>query len=475
VKKTLLSGLALSAALLACLCTGLHAQTPLPFDELGAGPKATAMGQAFTAVADDASTAYYNPAGLGRIRTPFGITLGYQYAKPRVKVKFDVEPVQNPFLGRGEFSQNEDFSTRGLYVAFASNFADVPAFNTSPISRRFSVGLALFTNLPEINQFDNPQRPQDPYVFKYNERWSLISLALSGAFKVTDWLFVGGGIIPRVDSIQESTGSWITLNGTLDPNDPSQGFRMDLRQTTKINVSPTGGILILPPFGLLRDKVSIGFSYRGEVWGYYGTGPTSVDIVIERPGQDPIVVYRDPGGRTVDFIGYTPEQFTGGVAVKPVQGLLVAFDLTWKRYSGFHFFWDIPPIDIVNGVQVENPFDDVWVPRVGLRYAFDPGFHGEKAARIREISLMAGYYREPSPVPDMSGTMNILDADQNVVSGGFGLQYDATWTGCVRLEAFFQGHLFEENRVENDRDPLFSPVTVGGQVYNMGISLSIVY
>ncbi|MEW6442247.1 MAG: hypothetical protein AB1640_15020 [bacterium] len=460
--------------LLAGAFTELAAQTPLPFDELGAGPKATAMGQAFAAVADDASSAYYNPAGLAQVETPFGLTLGYMYAKPKIRVKFDSEPVKNPYLGRSEFDQTEDFSTRGLYVAVVSNFAHVPAFSASPVSRRLAVGFTLFTNLPEINQFDNPQRPQDPYVFKYNERWSLLCFALSGAVKVTDWLFAGGGIIPRVDALQDTTGSWIALNRALDPNDPSQGFRLNLKQTTEFNVSPIGGVLIRPPFRFLRDALSIGVTYRGELWGFYGTGPTGVDVVIERPGQDPIVIFKDPGGRTVDYIGYTPEQVTGGIAVRPCEGLLVAFDLTWKHYSEFHFFWDILPLEVVDGVQQEHPFHDVWVPRVGIRYAFDPGLRGT-LGRLDEISLLAGYYREPSPVPDMSGTMNILDADQNVVSGGFGLRYDATWTGYVQLEAFFQAHLFEENRIPNDRDPLFGPVTVSGEVYNMGASLSIVY
>ena len=470
-----LGALALVMALLAASGVPVFSQTPLLFDELGAGPKAVAMGQAFAAVADDGSSAYYNPAGLGQIHTPFSLTLGYQYAKPRVKVKFDQEPIMNPYLGRSEFNQTEDFSTRGLYVAVVSNFADVPAFQQSPISSRLSIGFTLFTNLPEINQFDNPQRPQDPYVFKYNERWSLLSFALSGAVRITDWLFLGGGILPRVDSLQDTRGSWITLNGALDPSDPSQGFRMNLVQTTKFNVSPIAGLFVRPPLGFLEGRLSLGVCYRGELWGFYGTGPTGVDVVIERPGQDPIVIFKDPGGRTVDFIGYTPAQITGGLAFVPFEGFLTSFDLTWKRYSDFHFFWDIPPIDVVEGTQVEHPFRDVWVPRVGLRYAFRPGFEGKKTSRVREIAFMAGYYREPSPVPDMSGTMNILDADQNVASGGVGLLYDAAWTGCVKIEAFFQIHLFERNRIENNRDPLFGPVTVSGEVYNLGAAVSIVY
>jgi len=469
-----------------------RAQTPLPFDELGAGPRATAMGQAFTALADDPAAAYYNPAGLTQIRSPAYLSLGYLYAKPRIKVRFEQEPVPNPYLGRDEFSSNEDFATHGLYVGFVSNFGDVSAFQDSAVSRRFSFGLSLFTNLPEINQFDNPQRPQDPYVFRYNERWSLLSIAISFGARITEWLSVGAGVLPRVDAFQKSTGSWILLNP--GPNDPSQGFRMDLVQTSKINVVPIGGLLVRPPFAWVKDKLSLGVAYRGKMWGFYGTGPTGVDILIRSPGKDPILVYGDPGGQTIDYIGFNPEQLSFGVACKPLGGLTVAFDATFKRWSAFHFFWDELPFDEIyftdastgntTKIKVDLPFDDVWVWRTGVEYAFDPGMPSAVLKNIREVALRLGYYRENSPVPyrmnghpvfNMNGPMNILDADQNVVSCGFGIAYDAAWTGLVKLEAYFQAHLLENNVIENDRDMLFGPITVGGTVYNSGFAVSIVY
>ncbi len=471
---------------------GAQAQTPLPFDELGAGPRATALGQAFTALADDPAAAYYNPAGLTQIHSPAYLQLGYLYAKPRVSVKFAVEPEPNPYLGRDEFSSSEDFATHGLYVGFCSSFGEVSAFKDSAIANRFTFGLSLFTNLPEINQFDNPQRPQDPYVFRYNERWSLLSMAISFGARITDWLSVGGGIIPRVDAFQDSTGSWIILNP--GPNDPSQGFRLDLRQTSKINVVPIGGLLIKPPLPYVKDKLSLGVAYRGKMWGFYGTGPTSVDILIRNQGSDPIIIFSDPGGQTIDYIGFNPEQLSFGVAFKPFQGFTFAFDATFKRWSSFHFFWDELPFDEIyyldpatgdtSKIKIPLPFEDVWVWRTGVEYAFDPKMPWAFLKKIREVALRLGYYREDSPVPyrmngnvpfNMSGPMNILDADQNVVSCGLGLAYDAEWTGRVLLEGYFQAHLLENNIIENDRDTLFGPITVGGQVYNAGFSLSIVY
>ena len=46
------------------------------FENIGAGARPIAMGNAFSAVADDANTIYYNPAGLGRLKHP-QLTAGY--------------------------------------------------------------------------------------------------------------------------------------------------------------------------------------------------------------------------------------------------------------------------------------------------------------------------------------------------------------------------------------------------------------
>ena len=61
-----------------CVLTSVHvlcttqarAQTSQFLDEFGASCKSIAMGQAFTAVADDFSAAYYNPAGLTQVKNP---------------------------------------------------------------------------------------------------------------------------------------------------------------------------------------------------------------------------------------------------------------------------------------------------------------------------------------------------------------------------------------------------------------------
>ena len=52
----------------------------------GLGARATAMGGAFTAVADDFSAAYYNPAGLAQIEG-YSISIEYLLVLPQIYVQ----------------------------------------------------------------------------------------------------------------------------------------------------------------------------------------------------------------------------------------------------------------------------------------------------------------------------------------------------------------------------------------------------
>ena len=73
----------------------------------------------------------------------------------------------------------------------------------------------------------------------------------------------------------------------------------------------------------------------------------------------------------------------------------------------------------------------------------------------------------------MSGAMNILDSDMNVIAVGFGLDFLSKGMRRLQLQTYFQVYLAKDTTVPNDRDPLFGPITTGGEVYGAGISISL--
>ncbi len=58
----------LTATLMLCLVGADPGATFFPLLKIGQGPRASAMGESFTGLSDDASAIYWNPAGLGRLK-----------------------------------------------------------------------------------------------------------------------------------------------------------------------------------------------------------------------------------------------------------------------------------------------------------------------------------------------------------------------------------------------------------------------
>jgi hypothetical protein len=412
------------------------------------------------------------------------LSLGYQYTKPRIYIRV-LDNEGNPYephwmLEQRDPNRSEDISTGGIWMGVASNFGHLSVFNDPPsLLRNLAIGFVIFYSLPDVNTFWNPQRKQDPYHLRYNYGYCLMSAATSVAYRITDYLSIGGGVLPRMYTFQDTQENYIDLLASLrDPED--QGYRLRLKTEVKVFAEWVVGVLFRPPVKGLKEKLSLGMAYRREISGYYGTGMNSDDVAYVCPEEGPCP-FTDPrtgepagpgskflifpiNARSVDYIGYNPPQLAIGLALKPWARMTLSADVTWKDYSEFNFFWALPP---------EPRFKDTWIPRVGLEYFFAPGFKARFLKKIEKIRLLTGYYYEPSPVPDMNGEMNILDSDKNVVSVGAGLDYLLKSLDLIKVQAYFQAHLAKERFLVNDRDPLFGHIWSGGEVYSLGISVSL--
>jgi len=445
----------------------LQAQTPLFFDDIGASPRAIALGQAFTAVADGPEAAYYNPAGLTQIPSHLVVGMGFQYVKPMsyidVRMKNGDPYVSGNFLADRPVNRSEERSTRGMWTGIASNFAHLSVFNDPPsFMRNFAFGVVMFNGLRENNEFWNPQRKQDPYHLRYNNNYCLMSIAISMGCRITDYLSVGMGIMPRVDTLQDSAGSYVLAQEMVD-GDNDSGIRVDMRLKTKVFAEWIFGVLFKPPVFGLEKRLSLGVTYRRELDGFYGTGRTDAPLAA-LSDEGNVVILFPLTAYTVDYIGYNPAQVAAGMALRLFKGTIISADLTWKDYSKFKFFWGLAP---------DPRFKDTWIPRVGIEHAFHPGFKMKFLRKIDKLKVQGGYYYEPSPVPDMNGAMNILDSDMHVVSAGAGLEYLLKGVDRVKVQTYFKVHFAEERVLHNTRDLLFGVIRTGGEIYSTGISVSI--
>jgi len=416
-------GALLACALLLAGAARARAQTGFWFDEFGASYKSTAMGQAFTAVADDYSAAYYNPAGLTQIKGIFENAIGYIYANPNVNATF---------RGNPSIDIHGQPSSRGMFTGIASSLDIEETVRVFPWFRRFALGLVNWANLPEIIQYHAGPNQSRPHFLRHDMRFQLLALVVSLGFEVTPWLSVGAGIIPSVDS----TADQHNFAATNKRSDPVMGVRLSIHQTAKVFVVPVAGILVKPPFLGLQDKVALGVSFRGENKNHHGKGPLYQVIGEESAAGDPLFGIYYPPALTINLVSFAPRQVTVGLCVRPLGGLTLSYDMTWKEWSRYLNYLELTP---------DPPLVDTFTHRAGAEYiwAFRKKEKGVFKV-LRHVAFRGGYYYEPTPVQnEMIGIDNIFDSDQDVFSAGFCVTL-AGKTMEHDLEFFYQLHHFHD-------------------------------
>jgi len=274
----------MKAVILCSFCTAFllfspdesKGQVGLFFDEFGAGAKAMAMGQAFTAVADDYSAAYYNPAGLTQTRNIFEGTIGYNYVKPRVLASFP---------GNATLNIRGQPSSRGVLIGFSSNLDMKRLIRVAPWFRRFSFGMIVWLSLPEMMQYHSGPVASRPHFLRQDDGFDLLAIAVSFGFEITRWLSVGAGFIPTADS-SANEHSFEAVNKTYDP---VGGLRLSVEQRAVTNPIPVAGPLIKPPLPIVEDLgFTIGLCFRAQRQEHWALLPGQEQISRRQRASAPI-------------------------------------------------------------------------------------------------------------------------------------------------------------------------------------------
>lgn len=438
------------------------------FDEFATSARTGGMGQAFTGLADDPSAAYYNPGGLGFVADQTYI--GWHYSKPRLDLNYE-----DPAKADVHFDVPP---TRGLSVGKTSHLAPAGLREEFPWLEAFHWGGAVFLSLPEINSFRSYADETTPYFFRYDTRPDVLSIAISAGWQALEWLSIGAGVMTTVSSFQ-TTAANVRLPelvcaiienpppqcGEFPQPDPTKGLDLSLQQRLPAELTPVAGLLVKVPTPFLASATSLGFSWRGEIGNDFGTGPETTSFgyrdpetgvfvpIIPKPGQPPPVI------PIINFIGFSPQQYSFGIGLHPTADLTVDVDGTYKIWSAFRQFQETKP---------DPPFEDRFVPRIGAEYRIPfPIEHW--LLGLREVHLRAGYTYEPTPNPSLDGRTNILDSNQHVVAGGIGIGTRFIEAANLRLDLFYQVHLLQDRARRNDLDATWGRYEFGGDVWSFGM------
>jgi len=392
------------------------------FSIFEAGSRATAVGGAFVARADDTSAMFYNPAGLaGIVKTEamVGITL---------IAPFSSLEGGNPYPGVGYKADQKQmiFFPPNFYVATPLGKGFTLSFGTW-----FPFGLA--TAWKDQDQFLGRWMSQRVDIRQY-------AMSLQVAAQLFPWLKVGGGPELRVGDVK--------LNRNVPGFNPyTQKFvdvaHMDLTQSGfSYDVGWTAGIQLKP-----TDGISLGASYHSSVNQTY-TGVGTFSQILTTYADFNASVAADP---RLPF----GEQVNGNTAISfpAVTQVGASFNLSkcvTLDLAGVYTQWNSFNSTIItfnptaSGKQVPQTnithnFENAWSFRAGMSWLLPS----------EKVELAAGYVYDQTGQPDSDTGPLLPDANRNGYSIGASFKIGKkSWIDFSNLFLFFNNRTV--NGVQNE-------------------------
>jgi long-chain fatty acid transport protein len=438
MKRAGLAGALLAQALVVGGACSANAAGFALFEQTGRGLGSAFAGEA--AAAEDATTIYYNPAGMTLLN-------GTQFASSGFAIipsaRFTNEGSHlNPEVGGGALRGGNGGEAGGLNLVptFFLMYAPTP---------RLRLGLGASSPFGLTTKYD------DGWVGRYHALSSsleTVNVNPSVAFRVTDWLSLGGGADIEYAKARLSNdldlGSICRIFGAQQGVTPATCDALGLRpQQVDGYVKLSGddwnagwnvGALFSP-----WNSTRIGLAFRSKIHHTLGGSATFIlppqgDVLRKASGA-----LRDTGAHASADL---PERVTLAGAHQIAPRWTVLADMTWTHWSRFRelvFEFDNPKQPPI--VQPENWQDSVrWA--LGLRWT-----------PTRTVALRAGTAYDEKAVPDAEHrTPRIPDADR------FWLSVGAGWraTDRIRVDLGY-AHIFSPVGSTHNPDPVTGHILRG--------------
>ena len=382
-------GLIILASILSISMAGTAMATN-GYQLIGVGQKQKGMGGAVTAAPMDAMTAVTNPAGMSRIgsRTDFSM----EAFMPKRSADFDE-------LGGDKESGGSD-----LYGIPAIGWA-APAFNrddvyfgggmygTSGLGVDYGQALMMPANpgmgMPDDITFDGYSAIQF-WKMAPTVAWNVKKRLSLGFALNLDYQSVA--IVQRIRNVP----FW------NDPSNPLAGVtqddvNLDLgRPTSQLGYGATIGAIYD-----VNNMITLGFSYSTE---------QNFDDAEFRVGDGDVYNFNGAVGKEGTYkmgLDY-PSQAALGIAVRPINQLLIAADIKWIGWSGTHdkvtfkgpsnsFDTDGDRVGDSNSTELEFGWDDQWVYAIGIDFM-----------ATKQLTFRTGYNYSKAPIDEKDVFNNLV-------------------------------------------------------------------
>jgi len=398
-------------------------------DTFGIGAKATALGGAFSAYADDAFAAYYNPAGLSQIDR-IKLSGGVQMLDPNLNI-YDYQVAGGP--GAAEISDTSD----NLFV---------PHLGAAwPISDTLSAGVAVYVPYGlDIMWEDDPGVNPAAYDCRRSYYFrEVITPAIS--YRFNNRVSAGLGVsLGRSETGIERYSYKYNL-ATLG----TQELKTETEMKDDFNYSFNLGLMVKPV-----DNVSLGLTYRsrtetdfeGEMKAITSTGTTTTH----------------QAKTSIDH----PEQIQAGIRYQPHEKLSLEFDYVWTNWSIIdRYDVDLAPALLgVSRESFERHWDDTNQIRFGVEWTVND-----------LLTLRGGYFYDPSPIGDHTFDIQWPDADKKTYSLGCGLNFGKFSIDAVVQYAVVESERYiggESERLNDDYNGSSVSMHADGDIWGMGLTFN---
>jgi long-chain fatty acid transport protein len=428
--------LVLCSVRIASAQTGQTGQLPLQFDFLNPGARSLAVGSAFLAVAEDATTAFTNPSGLR--------TLPLQ---PQLSVEFRYRDLDTPYLSGGRLSgspsgQPPDISASPTYgISADSAFRPYFIAFVYPFTRWTVAGFRH-----ELVLQTNAFLSQGPYyslggVFNDSRLPGLtgerdiriVTYGASAAFEVIkDRLSIGESISFYRFSLNAHFAALGHVGSQDGPADLDSAGKTSSTQQggagTQVGVN-VGALITVRKDG----KVRIGAVYRQSVSFLF----TETNNVINEPTLTRVGTFRTPG-----IIG-------AGVRLKPWEAAREATGEAtrkpgWKDTWTFSVDYDYVQYSHLTTHFVTFQVDPAVVDRVSIHDGHEVHFGAQYTFPhfLKQLSLRGGSWFDPDHsiqyVSDGSGSDS--DTRLKAVFPGGGSVWHYCWGAGLTLSDRWEIH-----------------------------------
>lgn len=387
------------------------------------GARAATMGNAFVAIADDATAVFHNPAGMTQIEEgegSYNLNLffpdftytreanGQTYPKETQELK-----VMSPF-----------------YLGYVQPFKKYDDFYS---------GFALYDSWGGLPKWDKTASSR--YILKH-----MYLIILHGTYavgyKAADWFSVGGGL--------SLIYCWMEQHKSLDFQDLA-GKEAEEDYWNEMDILLSGdtwdfgwnvGFLLHP-----GDDFSIGLTYTSEV-------ALDADVTLKSTTPFLLSALMEEMVLDADLTLMLPQNVRLGCAYQITDDLKAAIDVTWVN-------WDVAKdTDVIfpegeffiqgrDSIPIPRNWQDSFTYSIGFEYKTD-WWEG--------ASFRCGYTFDEWAIPEETMMTDNPDADKHMI--GFGSSYQ--YNDKTIIDFGYEIRLYEDRHVTNSIYASDDPEIVGG-------------